>query len=144
MSAIVSLQRPKEFGDDYSVAERSPWRRRSGKQRAHRTNDFSVDNIQPDGSDIGQKEPVMGLACAWGRRILSQRRYNVMAGDLANCRAAIGLCCILHEKASCQYRYIVEFTDELHGEIRGMFYAVADLELTGFSFESALNQKPVR
>ncbi|WP_339501695.1 hypothetical protein [Pseudomonas silesiensis] len=57
--------------------------------------------------------------------------------NLANCRAAIRLRCILHENARWQSRYVIEFTDELHGEIRGMFYAVAGHELTGFLFESA-------
>jgi hypothetical protein len=64
--------------------------------------------------------------------------------NLANCRAVIRLCCILHENARCQSRYVIEFTDELHGEICGMFYAVAGLELTGFSFESAAIPKTVR
>jgi hypothetical protein len=72
----------------------------------------------------------------WSRQILSQGRYNFAAVDHANCRVEIGFCCILHEKVCCQCPYIVEITDELHGEIRGMFYAVAGLELTGFSFES--------
>jgi hypothetical protein len=80
----------------------------------------------------------------WGRQILSQHRYNFTGVNLANCNAAIGLCCILHEKVSCQCPYVIEITDELHGEIRGMFYAVAGLELTGFSLSQRLNRKTVR
>jgi hypothetical protein len=57
--------------------------------------------------------------------------------NLAKCRAAVGLYCILHEKACWQSRYVIELTDELHGEIPGMFYALAGLELTGFSLKSA-------